>query len=164
VQVGETVAPGTPLISGVSLQYLRVVVDVPQSVVQAVRGIHQAAVYVGERRVEASKLTIFPEASSPSNTFRARVDLPADAADLYPGMFVKVGFVTGEDRQLRVPSSALVERSEVTGVYVVGADGRVALRQVRVGRRTDGKVQVLAGLDAGERVATDPIAALKSAS
>jgi multidrug efflux pump subunit AcrA (membrane-fusion protein) len=72
VQVGETVAPGTPLVSGLSLQYLRVVVDVPQSVVEAVRGIRKAAVYVGERRVEATKLTIFPEASTPTNTFRAR--------------------------------------------------------------------------------------------
>jgi RND family efflux transporter MFP subunit len=164
VQVGETVAPGTALVSGLSLQYLRVVVDVPQSVVEAVRSIRKAAVYVGERRVEATRLTIFPEASTPSNTFRARLDLPANSTDLYPGMFVKVGFVTGEAQQLRVPVSALVERSEITGVYVVGADGRVVLRQVRVGRRVDGRVEVVAGLDAGERVALDPVAALKATS
>jgi multidrug efflux pump subunit AcrA (membrane-fusion protein) len=79
-------------------------------------------------------------------------------------MFVKVGFVTGERDELLVPASAMVERSEVTGVYVVGADGRVALRQVRAGRRIDGRVEILAGLDAGEKVATDPVAALKAAS
>jgi len=164
VQVGETVAPGTPLVSGLSLQYLRVVVDVPQSVVEAVRGIRKAAIYVGERRVEATRLTIFPEASTPSNTFRARLDLPANATDLYPGMFVKVGFVTGEALELLVPASALVERSEVTAVYVVSAEGRVALRQVRAGRRIDGRVEILAGLEPGERVATDPIAAMKAAT
>jgi RND family efflux transporter MFP subunit len=161
VQVGETVAPGTPLVSGLSLQYLRVVVDVPQSAVEKVRSIRKAAVYVGGRRIEASRITIFPEASTPSNTFRARLDLPENATDLYPGMFVRVGFVVGEDARILVPASTLVERSEVTAVYVVG-DGRVSLRQIRPGRRIDDEVEVLAGLAAGERVAVDPAAAMKA--
>ena len=104
VQVGETVSPGTPLMSGLSLQFLRVTVDVPQSIVDQVRRIKQAAVYIGERRIEATKVTIFPEASSPSSTFRARLELPENATDLYPGMFVKVGFVTGEAERLLVPA------------------------------------------------------------
>jgi RND family efflux transporter MFP subunit len=161
VEVGETVAPGTPIMSGISLQFLRVVVDVPQSIVEQVRRIKKAAVYVGGRRIEATKLTIFPEASSPSNTFRARLELPENAADLYPGMFVKVGFVVGEMDRLLVPASALIERGEVTGVYVVDASGRTSLRQVRPGHRFDDRVEILAGLGAGERVALDPVAAMK---
>src|SRR6516225_8245952 len=58
VQVGETVSPGTPLMSGLSLQFLRVIVDVPQSIVAQVRRIREAAVYIGERRIEATKVTI----------------------------------------------------------------------------------------------------------
>lgn len=164
VQVGETVAPGTPLFSGLSLQYLRVVVDVPQSIVAQVRGLKKAAVYLGEQRVEATRLTLFPEASAASNTFRARLELPPHAADLYPGMLVKVGIVTSEALRLLVPQAAVVVRSEVTAVYVVAADGRVSLRQVRLGHVVDGRVEVLAGLDAGERVALDPVAALKAVS
>ena len=59
-----------------------------------------------------------------------------------------------------VPASALVTRSEVTAVYVVGEDNRVALRQVRLGHRRDGEVEVLAGLAEGERIAADPLDAL----
>jgi RND family efflux transporter MFP subunit len=161
VEVGETVAPGTALMSGLSLQYLRVAVDVPQSIVERVRRIRQAAVYVSGRRIEASKLTIFPVASSPSNTFRARVDLPENAADLYPGMFVKVGFVVGEVDRLLVPQTSLVERSEVRAVYVVDAGNRTSLRQVRTGHRFGERIEVLAGLAPGERVALDPIAAIR---
>jgi RND family efflux transporter MFP subunit len=161
VQVGETVAPGTPLMSGLSLQFLRVAVDVPQSIVEQVRRIRKAAVYVNGRRVEATKLTVFPEASAASNTFRARLELPENAADLYPGMFVKVGFVVGDADRLLVPARALVERSEVTAVYVIDASGRTSLRQLRTGHRFDDRVEVLAGLRAGERVALDPIAAMK---
>jgi RND family efflux transporter MFP subunit len=164
VQVGETVAPGTPLMSGLSLRFLRVAVDVPQSIVEDVRRIRKAAVYMGERRVEASKLAVFPEAAAPSNTFRARLELPENAADLYPGMFVKVAFVVGESERLLLPLSAVVERGEVTAVYTVDAKGQVTLRHLRLGHRFDGQVEVLAGLAAGERIASDPIAAMKRLS
>lgn len=159
VQVGESVSPGTPLMSGLSLQYLRVTVDLPQSVVEKVREIRKAAVYVNGRRTQAKSLTIFPQAAPQSNTFRARVDLPENAADLYPGMLVKVGFVVGEAPRLLIPASALVERGEVTAVYTLGAKDRVMLRQVRIGHRIGDRVEVLAGLVAGDRIALDPAAA-----
>ena len=161
VQVGETVAPGTLLMSGLSLQFLRVTVDVPQSIVGQVRRIRKAAVYVDGRRIEATKLTVFPEAAGTSNTFRARLELPENAADLYPGMFVKVAFVTGEGERLMVPADAVVDRGDLTAVYVIDAAGRTSLRQIRPGHRFDGKVEVLAGLSAKERIAIDPIAAMK---
>ncbi|WP_129782299.1 efflux RND transporter periplasmic adaptor subunit [Peristeroidobacter soli] len=161
VEPGESVHPGTPLMSGLSLQYLRVSVDVPQSSIDAIRRIKQAAVYIDGRRVEVSKLTVFPEAAKPSNTFRARLELPENAADLYPGMFVKVGFVTGEARRLLAPLSSVVERGEVTALYIVNDDGRASLRQVRLGHKFEKDVEVLAGLAEGERVALDPVAAMK---
>jgi membrane fusion protein, multidrug efflux system len=161
VQVGETVSPGTPLMSGISLQYLRVSVDVPQSIVEQVRHIKKGAVYVEGRRIEATKVTVFPEAAAPSSTFRARLELPENATDLYPGMFVKVGFVIGEADRMLVPVRALVERSEVTAVYVVDGGGRTSMRQVRVGDRFGDRVEILSGLAAGERVALDPLAAMK---
>ena len=162
VQVGETVSPGTPLMSGLSLQYLRVTVDVPQSIVGQVRRIKKAAVYVDGRWIEATRVTVFMEGSSPSNTFRARLDLPENATDLYPGMFVKAGFVVGESDRLLVPASTLVERSEVTAVYVLDAQGRTSLRQLRIGDRFGDAVEILAGLAPGERVARDPLAAMRA--
>jgi len=161
VQAGESVSPGTPLMSGLSLQFLRVAVDVPQSIIDQVRRIKQAAVYIGDRRIEAAKVTIFPEATSPSSTFRARLELPENATDLYPGMFVKVGLVIGETRKLLVPNQAIVERSEVAAVYTVDAGGRTSMRQVRLGDRRGDRTEILAGLNAGDRVALDPLAAAR---
>ena len=162
VQIGESVGPGTPLVSGLSLQYLRVSVDIPQSVVEQVRRIGKAAVYIDGRRVAASKLTIFPEAATASSSFRARLDLPENATDLYPGMFVKVGFIVGEAKRMLVPVASLVERSEVTAVYVFDSSGRTILRQVRTGHRHDDRVEILAGLATGDRIALDPLAAMRS--
>ena len=54
---------------------------------------------------------------------------------------------------------AVVRRGELTALYVVAPDGRIGLRQVRLGERHDALRTVLAGLSAGERVAVDPVAA-----
>ena len=157
VEVGETVGVGQPLMSGLSLEALRVVVDVPQQVAAEVRKHRSAFIVTSEGRVEASEVTIFPFAHSASNTFRVRLDLPAGQFGLYPGMFVKVAFVVGESQRLLVPARALIRRSEVAGVYVVSDDASVRLRQVRVGRIFGDRAEVLAGLRPGERVSTDPV-------
>jgi RND family efflux transporter MFP subunit len=158
VEIGELVTPGQPLMSGLSLQALRVNVDVPQSMIDPIRALGRAFVYAGEQRIAVETLTFFPIADPVANTFRVRVDLPEGSATLYPGMFVKVGFVVGETERLLIPQEAVVRRSELTAVYVVEGDD-VSLRQIRAGRLYGDRVEVLAGLDSGERVATDPIAA-----
>ena len=104
-------------------------------------------------------MTIFPFAHEASNTFRVRLELPEGQFSLYPGMFVKVSFVVGEASRLLVPTSALLRRSEVTGVYVVDEHGQVRMRQVRVGGTFDSRTEVLAGLREGERIAADPVKA-----
>ncbi|MDE2296439.1 MAG: efflux RND transporter periplasmic adaptor subunit [Gammaproteobacteria bacterium] len=159
VQVGETVNPGTPLMTGLSLNQLRVDTYVPQSDVMQVSRLKQAAIYVGGRRIPGTKITIFPEAATASGTFRARIDVPAGTLDLAPGMYVKVGLVVGSAKRILVPASALVVQSEVTGLYVLDSKGRPSLRYVRPGRRLGDQIEILAGLAPGERVALDPIAA-----
>ncbi len=159
IEKGEIARPGTPLMTGLSLAALRGVSNIPQSIVGEVRRRGQARVIDEQGNSYAAvKLTISPYADPKSHTFRVRIDLTPGESVFYPGMFAKVAFVTGETHRLTVPASAVVQRSEVTGVYVV-SDGRVSLRHIRIGRRVDGKVVVLAGLDAGEMVALDPIRA-----
>ena len=159
VEVGEIVRPGAPLMSGLSLEQVRVVVDVPQSMLEPIRGIGKANVYIGEGKpIAVESLTFFPVADPATNTFRVRASLPAAGVTLYPGTFVKIGFVVGETKRLLLPATAIVRRSEVTAVYVVGAEA-VALRQIRIGRSYGENIEVLAGLEAGEAVAVDPVAA-----
>lgn len=157
VQVGESVTVGQPLMTGLSLDVLRVRVDLPQGVVARVRQIRKASIIMpgtGDR-VSADEVVVFPYADPASKTFRVRLELPRGLEGLYPGMFVKAAFVVGNAERIVVPAAAVVFRSEVTGVYVVG-DG-VRFRQVRVGHRYGDQFEVLAGLEPGERVALDPV-------
>lgn len=160
VQLGESVQPGKPLMTGFSLDELRVVANVPQRLIVPVRQHQQARVLPpnGGKSIAAAKLTFFPYADPQSNVFKVRVYLPKKTEGLYPGMFVKTIFRVGEDSRLTVPRPALVQRGEVSGVYVV-RDGQVSLRQVRPGRTVGDAVEILAGLEPGEQVALDPIQA-----
>lgn len=164
VEVGENAKLGQPLVTGVSLERLRVNVQVPQRWVAQVRDTAKARVslpWTPGESARAEALTFYPYADSLTNTFKVRVDLPAGVKGLFPGMLVKVAFAVGEDRPLLVPAQAVVYRSEVTGVYVVDAKGRIALRQLRLGEeRRAGMMEVLAGLEEGERVALDPVRAV----
>lgn len=161
VEVGESVRPGQPLVSGLSLSQLRVNVEVPQSDIAAIRQ-HAAAVVLlpDGRRIEASRVVIFPYADPKTHSFRIRAELPEADTGLQPGMAVKTAFKTGETERILLPAVALVSRSEVTAVYVVDAANRVSLRQVRVGHRQGDRIEILAGLAEGERVAAEPLAAL----
>ncbi len=160
VQLGETVQPGKPLMTGFSLDELRVVAAVPQRLLGAVRQYRQARVLppLGGTAIPTEKLTFFPYADPQTNVFKVRAYLPKKVQGLYPGMFVKIIFRIGEDERLVVPRTALIERGEVTGVYVMASD-KLSLRQIRPGRMEGDLIEVLAGLEAGEQVALDPIKA-----
>ncbi len=162
VQVGEAVQPGQPLISGLSLDQLRVEAQVPQSDVNVIRRFGRAWVFYdgGRKRVEATKVIVFPYADATTHTFTVRLELPTVETGLNPGEVVKVAFMIGSRPRLLVPDSAIVRRGEMVGVYVVKGDG-VMLRQVRLGDRFGNDAEVLAGLAPGEQVAADPGAAMK---
>ncbi len=160
VEVGESVSPGSPLLSGISLEQVRVEVDVPQQLMDPLRRHRTAYVVLdGGERIEAESLTIFPYADPATNSFQVRVNLPEldDTSGLFPGMFVKTAIKLGEDQRLVVPSEAVVFRSEVVAVYVIDPEGRIVFRQIRVGRELPEGFEVLAGLRQGERVALDPV-------
>jgi RND family efflux transporter MFP subunit len=161
VEVGEVASPGQKLMSGISLDQLRVTVDLPQSLIPVIREQEKARVLLpsGEA-IETTGLTIFPFADQTSNTFKVRVNLPEGVKGLFPGMFVKTAFVTGVKKELVVPREAVVYRSEVTAVYVVKKDGKVSFRHIRAGHPVNGEMlSVIAGLVPGEAVAVDPVAA-----
>jgi RND family efflux transporter MFP subunit len=161
VEVGEIATPGQKLMSGISLDQLRVSVELPQSLIPVIREQGKARVLLpsGEA-IQGEGLTIFPFADQASSTFRVRVDLPRGVADLFPGMFVKTAFVTGVKKELVVPRKAVVYRSEVTAVYVVDQDQWIRFRLIRAGHHgVDGMLSIIAGLSEGERVAIDPVAA-----
>ncbi|MDH5181230.1 MAG: efflux RND transporter periplasmic adaptor subunit [Gammaproteobacteria bacterium] len=157
IEVGENASVGQKLMTGLSLETLRAQVAIPQDMILAVRQVKKAALILPTGgRVQADSIRISASADPDSHTFDARIYLPKGDHGLYPGMFAKLAFVLGETNKLMVPKQAVVNRSEVSGVYVVDKEGKIHFRQVRVGRQLGEEVEILAGLIAGEQIARDP--------
>lgn len=164
VQPGEAVAAGQALLSLYVPGAQRIEVQVPQSDAEAIRAAPRAQVRLDDgRSLQVLQVAVFPTADPRSHSVTVRVPLPLLQPAPAPGTTAKVGFaLAGGDATdampLSMPVSALLQRGELSAAYVL-ADGRLSLRQLRIGRRDAQHVEVLAGLRAGERVARDPAAA-----
>ncbi|MEE9335164.1 MAG: efflux RND transporter periplasmic adaptor subunit [Granulosicoccaceae bacterium] len=160
VELGELASRGQPLMTGFSLDELRVSLSVPQQFARLIREVNQALIvnHAGDT-IQSDQLTVFPFADGRTNTVTVRVDLPSGVSSVFPGMLVKAAFNVGTIRALMVPESAIVRRGEVRGVYLVADDGRLALQQVRTGRLEAGFVEVVSGLVAGDVITLDAIKA-----
>lgn len=162
VEVGEMVVPGKPMMVGFDPSEMRVVVSVPQYKLPDIGAHPKVMVEVPslKRWIQAASTIVQPLADARTHSTQVRVNLPANEPGVYPGMFVRAHFVVGKANRLVIPASSVLHRSEVVAVYAVDDKGGVKLRQVRLGEETaDGAVEVLAGLNPGEKVALDPIKA-----
>lgn len=162
VEVGEMVAVGTPLMTGFDPTQMRVIVNVPQYKLADIGSHPDVEVELPSlnRWTKAAKVTVQPVADPRTHSTQVRISLSAHEAGVYPGMFVRAHFTVGKAKKLLIPQSAVLRRSEVVAVYVVRDDGKLELRQVRLGD-TDDKhdIEVLSGLNPGEHVAVDAIKA-----
>ena len=162
VEVGEMVMPGKHLMTGFDASEMRVLVSVPQDKLADIGAQPAAKVEIPslKRWIEAASVTVQPVADARTHSTQVRAYLPANETGIYPGMFVRVHFVTGKTSKLVIPASAVLRRSEVVAVYVMDEKGGMKLRQVRLGETlADGLIEVLAGLNPGEQVALDPVKA-----
>lgn len=164
IEVGETVHPGMPLYTGMSLEYMRIIADVPQKDIDAIRQFKQAMVELPSGKllsIGGDKLTFFGYADPVNATFKVRVNLPAGIKGLYPGMYLKTGFKIGERTTLVIPTSSIIHRGDVTAVYVQTTD-KLSFRQIVTGSEVEGSLtEVLSGLKAEESVVTEPSIAIE---
>ena len=162
VELGEMATPGKPLMTGFDPGSLRVTATVPQAQIGAIQAGGKARVEIPSlgRWIDVKRVTIVPAADPRTHTTQVRLELPAEVRGVYPGVYARAHFVTGTAPRLLVPRAAVVRRSELVAVYVVGDGGALQLRQVRLGTAGDeSAVEVLAGLRPGERVALEAVKA-----
>ena len=170
VSLGDMAMPGRPLLTLYDPAQLRVTAAVPQSVAAALGDKAQLKVELpglaqAQRWVQPAKVQLLPTVDAATHTMQIRADLPAGITGATPGLFARVWLPAadgaGSAPRLSVPASAVLRRAELNAVYVIGADGKPLLRQVRTGRVEGEQVEILSGLAANEKVALDPQAAAR---
>ena len=166
--LGDMAMPGRPLLTLYDPASLRVTASIPQTEIARIAPGKPAKVQfpgLPADRQWAAPIgqTLLPTADPGTHTAQIRLDLPTTVGNLSPGTFARVWLPMqgASTPRLYVPAKAVVRRAEMTGVYVLDANGHPILRQVRLGRAVDDSVEVLSGVSAGERVALDPQAAAR---
>lgn len=166
VVLGDMAMPDRPLLTIYDPRALRVSVPVPQSVAARLKPGQPMQVELPGAltgRIPPAKVQLLPTVDAATHTLELRLDLPAGLTGAAPGMFARawLGVPGTAETRLYVPATTVVRRAELTGVYVLGKDGKAMLRQVRLGRINGEMLEVLAGVSAGERVVLDPQAAAR---
>ncbi len=158
-QQGATAAPGSPLLSIEDNSRYRLEAGVDET--------RSKLVHIGNRvnvRIDAigaddfmgTVAEIMPTAEAASRSYTVKIDLPANSA-LRSGLYGLARFPTAQREAITVPQTAIVERGQLTGVYVVGADGKVQFRIVTTGRSSEGAVEILSGVSEGDEIANSEI-------
>jgi len=164
VVLGDMAMPGRPLLTLYDPTALRIKAAIPQTALArlAPPPVPDAEIPgAAAGRIKPVRVQVLPAVDAASHTLEMRLDLPTQT-HAAPGMFARV-WLPGpaadqglNETRLFVPAQALVRRSELAAVYVIGWDGKPLLRQVRPGRSEGSQVEILSGVAAGERVALDP--------
>ncbi len=157
VDAGDLAIPGTPLFDIEDADAYRLEVSVSEAEIARVNVGDTAMASVGvlgAEPVPATVAEIVPAAEQGSRSFLVKLDLP-DCPALRPGMYGKALFTVSETGALLVLQSAVVSRGQLQSVFVVDEKDIAHMRLVKTGKQRQERVEILSGLNAGERIVAD---------
>ncbi len=157
-EVGTLAAPGMPLFTIEDVRGYRLEVTVDEHDVRLVRVGQPTSVSLnaqGDAEIAGKVAQILPAADSASRSFLVKVDLVPNAR-LRSGLFGTARFARGERKALVIPRAAIAQRGQLQGIYVIDANQMAGLRYVTLGKTSGNQVEVLSGLQSGEKLVADP--------
>jgi RND family efflux transporter MFP subunit len=155
---GSLASPGMPILTVEDVRRYRLEVTVNENDLRYVRIGQSAPIIIDalENAELKGKINeIVPAADASTRSFLMKVDLPTDTR-LRSGLFGRVEFSRGDRLSLLIPRSAVVERGQLQGVFVLDQNKVAGLRYVTLGKPSGSTIEVLSGLQSGESFVADP--------
>ncbi len=155
---GTLVSPGMPIFTVEDVRRYRLEATVNENDLQHVRTGEQVSVVIDaldNAVLQGKVVQLVPAVDAASRTFLVKIDLPADT-HLRSGLFGRAQFSRGERQAVLIPRSAVVERGQLQGIYVLDQNKVASLRYVTLGKPSGAEVEVLAGLQEGEQLVAKP--------
>jgi membrane fusion protein, multidrug efflux system len=154
VSVGSLVSPGTTITTLDDLSVIKVDFSVPENFLAGLRdGLKVAATAAAFPGREFTGIVtgVDSRIDPVTRSVTVRAALPNPDLSLKPGMFLNVAMARDEHDALMVPEAALVPEQSRQFIFII-EDGRATRREVRIGRRQPGRVEIVDGLKSGEQV------------
>lgn len=161
VDPGALAAPGMPLLTVEGAGRYRLDASVDETSLRHIRLGEPVRVAIDALGDDKAALTgkvlqIVPAADPASRSFTVKVDLP-QSPSLHSGLFGRAYFPRGKRESLVVPQTAVIDRGQMQGVFVLGPDRIASLRYVTLGKAAaNQQVEVLSGLQPGDMVVVSP--------
>ena len=155
---GTMASPGMAIFTLEDTRNYRLEVTVDESDVRLVHLGQSASVNVdalGNLEITGRAVQIVPAADPGSRSFLVKIELPKDG-HLRSGLFGRAQFARGERSALLLPRSAVVERGQLQGVYVLDSEQVAGLHYITLGRTSGQQVESLSGLEGGEKIVASP--------
>ncbi len=157
VDAGAMASPGVPLLVMEDPSHFRLEVSIDESQISVMKLGATVPVVIdslGGQEIAGKLVQIVPAADPASRTFTVKIELPANPL-IRSGVFGRARFIRGQRESMAVPQTALLQRGQLDAVYVVNKDGLATLRYVTLGKASSGNVEVLSGLEDGDRVVAE---------
>jgi len=154
VSVGTLISPGAVITTLDDTSIIKLDFSVPENFLSTLREgltVRATAPAFPGRAFAGKVSSIDSRVDQNTRSVTVRALLSNEDGALRPGMFLNVSLANDEREALIIPEQALTPEAERQYVFVVD-DGKAARREVRIGGRRPGSVEVLAGLSAGEFV------------
>jgi len=161
VSIGDLVTPGTKITTLDDVSEIKVDFRVPEKYYPEIRpgqkvGVETAA-FPG-RVFDGSITALSPRIDPVTRTAEVRAMVPNPDGKLAPGMLFVVTLELGEHTSIDVPEQALMSLGEIQYAYVyLPGSKRVQRREIKLGRRSRGKAEILSGLKVGELLVVDGV-------
>ncbi len=154
---GSMAVPGAPLLVIEDTSRLKVEASIDESLSGRFKPgmVAYLALGGGSEKIRATVGEIVPAVDPASRTFTIRIYV--QDASLKTGSYVKVLLPAGKKDALLVPKKAVVERGQLTGIYVVDDQGIMTFRLIKSGSTYGEKIEVLSGLQDGEKIVVEGV-------
>lgn len=168
--VGYMASPGAPLLTIESGSDYRLEAAVQESQINQIHLRDQVQVQIdalGQEELAGTVVEVIPVSDPASRTYLVKISVAPPSGNqqiIRSGLYGKARFITGQTQVITVPRQAIVERGQLTSVYVVDQLGMARMRLVKTGKTYNDRVEVLSGLKEGEQIVVDGVAAVNDGS
>jgi multidrug efflux pump subunit AcrA (membrane-fusion protein) len=168
--IGYMAAPGAPLLTIESGTDYRLEAAVQESQINKIHLRDQVRVQIdalGQQELAGTVVEIVPASDPASRTYLVKISISPPGGNqqiIRSGLYGKARFITGQTQAITIPRIAVVERGQLTSVYVVDQSGIARMRLVKTGKTYSDRVEVLSGLKEGEQIVVDGVAAVNDGS
>jgi RND family efflux transporter MFP subunit len=160
VDAGTVVMPGMPIVTVEDPGRYRLEASVPEQLISHAQLGTTVAVNTGRGTFQGRVSEVVPSADTESRTFQVKIDLPRDCG-CRSGEYGTAGIPIGQTKRMTVPRRAILGHGQLEGVFVAAERGIVEFRLVKTGKGLGERIEILAGLAEGERVATSQVGRLR---